>query len=142
MGRVGVQICEVATSLFEDSKKALIGNGTHTYAGFISAVSLEFLILLLSQWSRVNMVVSFMLRMELQYRNDLLRSCRGIFKGHKGLQMYHQNVGGSGKALFEVKKSKIRVFHANQHARDCWVYQLSFGRSEEKSIVFLRNDDI
>jgi len=42
------------------------------------------------------------------------------FKGHKGLQNYVQNVGVSEAVVgvicdFEVKRSKVRVFQANQH---------------------------
>jgi hypothetical protein len=52
---------------------------------------------------------------------DIVEIHEGKLKGHKGIQAYHQNVGGSGGALlgivgeFEAKKSKMRVFHANQH---------------------------
>ena len=55
----------------------------------------------------------------VQKKKELVRSCRGIhkvkLKGDKGIQTYHQNVGGSLESLlgivaeFEAKKSKIRV---------------------------------
>ena len=126
-GRVGVQVCEVATSLFENSKKAIIGDGT--YAGFITAVlagvpnaapisvaSGEYGYLVYAQnGSSVQRRVSEIMP------GDIVEIHEGKLKGHKGIQMYHQNVGGSGEALlgivgeFEAKKSKIRVFHANQH---------------------------
>ena len=126
-GRVGVQVCEVATSLFENSKKAIIGDGT--YAGFISAVlagvpnaapisvaSGEYGYLVYAQnGSSVQRRVSEIMP------GDIVEIHEGKLKGHKGIQTYHQNVGGSGEALlgivgeFEAKKSKIRVFHANQH---------------------------
>ena len=126
-GRVGVQVCEVATSLFENSKKTLIGDGT--YAGFITAVlagvpnaapisvaSGEYGYLVYAQnGSLVQRRVSEIMP------GDVVEIHDGKLKGHKGIQTYHQNVGGSGEALlgvvgeFEAKKSKIRVFHANQH---------------------------
>ena len=126
-GRVGVQVCEVATSLFENSKKALVGDGT--YAGFVTAVlagvpnaapisvaSGEYGYLIYAQnGSLVQKRASEIMP------GDIVEIHEGKLKGHKGLQTYHQNVGGAGEALlgivgeFEAKKSKIRVFHANQH---------------------------
>ena len=126
-GRVGVQVCEVATSLFENSKKTLVGDGT--YAGFVAAVlagvpnaapisvaSGEYGYLVYVQnGSSVQRRVSEIMP------GDIVEIHEGKLKGHKGIQTYHQNVGGSGEALlgvvgeFEAKKSKIRVFHANQH---------------------------
>jgi len=126
-GRVGVQVCEVATSLFEKSKKTLIGDGT--YAGFITAVlagvpnaapisiaSGEYGYLVYTQnGSSVQKRVSEIMP------GDIVEIHEGKLRGHKGIQIYHQNVGGSGEVLlgivgeFEAKKSKVRVFHANQH---------------------------
>jgi hypothetical protein len=126
-GRVGVQVCEVATGLFENSKKAIIGDGT--YAGFVTAVlagvpnaapisiaSGEYGYLVYAQnGSTVHKRVSEIMP------GDIVEIHEGKLKGHKGIQAYHQNVGGSGEALlgvvgeFEAKKSKVRVFHANQH---------------------------
>ena len=126
-GRVGVQVCEVATSLFENSKKTLIGDGT--YAGFVTAVlagvpnatpisaaSGEYGYLVYAQSGTL-----VQKRVSEIMPGDIVEIHEGKLKGHKGIQMYHQNVGGSGEALlgivgeFEAKKSKIRVFHANQH---------------------------
>jgi myosin tail region-interacting protein MTI1 len=126
-GRVGVQVCEVATSLFENSKKTLIGDGS--YAGFIttvlagvpnaapiSAASGEYGYLVYAQNG-----TSVQKRVSEIMPGDIVEIHEGKLKGHKGIQTYHQNVGGSGEALlgivgeFEAKKSKIRVFHANQH---------------------------
>lgn len=41
-------------------------------------------------------------------------------EGHKGLEMYHQNVGIREPVVaiiadFETKRSKVKVFQANQH---------------------------
>ena len=126
-GRVGVQVCEVATSLFENSKKTIVGDGT--YAGFITAVlsgvpnaapisvaSGEYGYLVYAQNGS-----SVQKRASEIMPGDIVEIHEGKLKGHKGIQTYHQNVGGSGEALlgivgeFEAKKSKIRVFHANQH---------------------------
>ena len=126
-GRVGVQVCEAATSLFENSKKTLVGDGT--YAGFITAVlagvpnaapisvaSGEYGYLIYAQNGS-----SVQKRASEIMPGDIVEIHEGKLKGHKGIQTYHQNVGGSGEALlgivgeFEAKKSKIRVFHANQH---------------------------
>ena len=126
-GRVGVQVCEVATSLFEHSKKTLIGDGT--YAGFINAVLAG--VPNAASISIASGVYGYLIYTQngplVQKRvsdimpGDIVEIHEGKLKGHKGLQMYAQNVGGSGEALlgvvgeFEAKKSKIRVFHANQH---------------------------
>lgn len=77
--------------------------------------------------------------------------------GRKGLTSYHQEVGGAGEPLvgivneFEPKKSKIKVFQANQHVgqqvsiltigldevpdnpSDCGICQLSPRRLEERN---------
>ena len=152
-GRVGVQVCEVATSLFENSKKTLIGDGT--YAGFIAAVlagvpsaapisiaSGEYGYLIYAQnGSSVQKRVSEILP------GDIVEIYEGKLKGHKGIQTYHQNVGGSGEVLlgivgeFEAKKSKIRVFHANQHVGQqvcatLFIHSFSFFLFLELMILF------
>lgn len=126
-GRVGVQVCEVATSIFEKSKKALVGDGT--YAGFVQAV----LAMVPNAAVGPNAAgeYGYLVYMQngpaVQKRasdimpGDIVEIHDAKLKGHKGLQTYHQNVGGAGEALvgvvgeFEAKKTKIRVFHANQH---------------------------
>ena len=151
-GRVGVQVCEVATSLFENSKKTIIGDGT--YAGFIDAVlagvpnaapisvaSGEYGYLVYSQnGSTVQKRASEIMP------GDIVEIHEGKLKGHKGIQTYHQNVGGSGEALlgivgeFEAKKSKIRVFHANQHVGQQQV--CSFSLFFRAFPFFLRTDEM
>ena len=126
-GRVGVQVCEIATSIFEKSKKTLIGDGT--YAGFVQAV----LAMVPNAAVGPNAAgeYGYLVYMQngpaVQKRasdimpGDIVEIHDAKLKGHKGLQTYHQNVGGAGEALvgvvgeFEAKKTKIRVFHANQH---------------------------
>jgi hypothetical protein len=52
---------------------------------------------------------------------DIIEVHDARFKGHRGLQTYQRTVGGSGELLigvvaeFDTKKSKIKVFQANQH---------------------------
>jgi len=123
-GRVGVQICESATTLFEKSKKSLVGDGS--YYGFVNAVfsqvpnamppsSAGYGYLIYAQTgSSVSRRVSEILP------GDVVELYDAKLKGHKGLQSYHQDVG-AGEPLvgivneFEAKKSKVKIFHANQH---------------------------
>lgn len=124
-GRVGVQICEVATTLFEKSKKSLIGDGT--YDGFVRAVLSE-----VPNATMPTSTASYGYPIYAQTGNTVQKRASEIMpgdimllqdaklKGHKGLQSYHQNVG-IGEPLvgvvseFEPKKSKVRLFQANQH---------------------------
>lgn len=126
-GRVGVQVCEVATALFEKSKKTLIGDGT--YSGFIKAVLAdvpnsaevsidagEYGYLVYSQNGSV-----VQKRASEIMPGDIVEVHDARFKGHKGLQTYQLSVGASGElvmgivAEFDTKKSKIKAFQANQH---------------------------
>ncbi|CAA7262841.1 unnamed protein product [Cyclocybe aegerita] len=161
-GRVGVQVCEVATTLFERSKKALIGDGT--YAGFVVAVlagvpnaaSIPVLVNRSSTSSSpdpsassnehtygylvyVQNGASVQRRASEIMPGDIVEIHDAKLKGHKGIQMYHQNVGGDGETLigivgeFEAKKSKIRVFHANQHVGQQTVESVSYRLEDLKS---------
>ncbi|KAG5350921.1 hypothetical protein E4T56_gene18266 [Termitomyces sp. T112] len=142
-GRVGVQICEVATTLFEKSKKSLIGDGT--YDGFIRAV--------LSEVPNAAMPISSALYGHLIYAQtgntlqkreseilpgDIMMLQDAKLKGHKGLQPYHQNVG-IGEPLvgvvseFEPKKLKVRLFQANQHVGQQTVEAVSYRLEDLKS---------
>jgi len=126
-GRVGVQVCEIATSMFEKSKKTLIGDGTYT--GFVQAVvaTVPNAAPVPTASGEYGYVVYVQNGAAVQKRaseimpGDIVEIHDAKFKGHKGLQTYHQNVGAAGEDLvgvvgeFEAKKSKIRVFHANQH---------------------------
>lgn len=125
-GRVGVQIHETASVLYDKSKKALVGDGS--YLGFVIAVlsqvpnashpappfdNLGYLIYMQTGGSVQRRVTDVM-------PGDLVVIQEAKFKGHKGLQSYHQTAG-VGEPLYaivsdyEQKKSKVRVFQANQH---------------------------
>jgi hypothetical protein len=127
-GRVGVQVCEIATSMFEKSKKTLIGDGTYT--GFVQAVvaTVPNAAPVPTASGEYGYVVYVQNGASVQKRaseimpGDIVEIHDAKFKGHKGLQTYHQSVGAAGGehlvgvvGEFEAKKSKIRVFHANQH---------------------------
>lgn len=132
-GRVGVQICEVATSLFEKSKKSLVGDGT--YHGFVTAVLSEVpnaaspIPPSYGYAFYVQSGPSVQKRVSEIMPGDIVELQDAKFKGHKGIQTYNQHVG-VGEPLvgvvseFEPKKSKIRLFQANQHvgqqASFCW----------------------
>ncbi|KAF8157960.1 hypothetical protein B0H34DRAFT_706935 [Crassisporium funariophilum] len=147
-GRVGVQVCEVATSLFEKSKKTLIGDGT--YSGFVSAVLAGVPnaapLAPSSTHSNYGYLVYVQNGTAVQKRasdimpGDIVEIFDGKLKGHKGIHMYHQNVGGAGGEVmvgivgeFEAKKSKIRVFHANQHVGQQTVESVSYRLEDLKS---------
>ena len=126
-GRVGVQVHEIAATLFEKSKKSLIGDGS--YRGFVAAVvgqvpnaaqptsgaldSFGYLV-----YSQAGGAVQR--RVSDIMPGDVIVVSEAKFKGHKGLQSYNQTVG-VGEPLvgiigdFELKKSKVKVFQANQH---------------------------
>jgi len=143
-GRVGVQICEAGTSLFEKSKKALVGDGS--YYGFVNAVfsqvpnamppsSLGYGYLIYAQnGPTVSRRVSEIMP------GDVVELYDAMLKGHKGLQGYHQNVG-TGEPLvgivndFEAKKSKVKLFHANQHVGQQTVESVSYRLEDLKSGV-------
>ncbi|TFK52687.1 hypothetical protein OE88DRAFT_1628018 [Heliocybe sulcata] len=158
-GKVGIQVCEVATTFFEKSKKSLIGDGT--YAGFVDAVLREvpnasapsppsYGYLVYSQTgSTVHKRVSDIMP------GDILTAEDAKLKGHKGLQTYHQNVGTEELLVgvvteFEAKKSKVRVFQANQHVGQQTVEAVSYRLDDLKSgtikvrrrtILCLHDDD-
>ena len=133
-GKTGVRVVEAATALFEKSKRALVGDGS--YAGFVRAV--------LAQVSGVarpgadddddwGYVVYAQTGSAVQRRvsdilpGDVIAFWDAKLKGHKGLHQYTQTVGtasttsGAGGPLvgivseFDGKKSKVKVWQANQH---------------------------
>ena len=149
-GKVGVHICEAAMASYEKSKKVLVGDGS--YAGFIRAVlsqvpnaapapvpsegdGLDYGYLIYSQNG-----VAVQRRAAEIMPGDIVVLVDAKLKGHKGLQSYHQHVGATEAIIgvvseFDPKKSKIKVFQANQHVGQ-QVRQLvfeCFGR-------FLRDD--
>ncbi|KAJ3835415.1 hypothetical protein F5878DRAFT_628000 [Lentinula raphanica] len=141
-GRVGVQVCEVATTLFEKSKKALIGDGT--YSGFIDATLKEVpnaapisgqdygYLIYMQSGASVQKRASDILPGDVVWMHD------AKFKGHKGIQTYSQTVGSTEPLLgvvgeFESKKFKIRVFQANQHVGQQTVESVSYRLEDLKS---------
>jgi len=132
-GRVGVQICEVATTMHDHSKKTLIGDGS--YRGFVDAVLREVPNAAKPESKRFpyGYLVYLQNGGQVQKRaseimpGDVVEIVDARFKGHKGLGGYQQFVGvgveggeGGGPVVgviseLEPKKSKLRVFQANQH---------------------------
>jgi hypothetical protein len=122
---VGVDLCRAATSLFEMSKTMPIGDGS--YHGFVNTVfsqvpqalhpsSSGYGYLIYAQnGPTVSTHVSEIMPGDVAQLHD------ATFKGYKGLQSYRRNVR-AGELLigiiceFQVKKSKIKLFHANLHA--------------------------
>jgi myosin tail region-interacting protein MTI1 len=124
-GRVGVQICEVATTLYEKSRRSLIGDGT--YAGFVAAVLREVpnATQPAPPYDTFGYVIYEQAGPSVHRRaseimpGDVIVLQDAKLKGHKGLQSYHQHVGAAEPvcavvADCEVKKTKVKVFQANQ----------------------------
>ncbi|KAF9015801.1 hypothetical protein BDZ89DRAFT_1141905 [Hymenopellis radicata] len=143
-GRIGVQVCEAATSLHDKSKKALIGDGT--YHGFIEAVLAEVpgaarpVPPLYGYTVYVQSGASVQRRAGEIMPGDVVWLSDARLKGHKGLQGYSQHVGGEGDVVgvvceFEAKKYKVRVFQANQHVGQQTVEAVSYRLEDLKSGV-------
>lgn len=138
-GKVGVQVCEVATTLFDKSKRTIVGDGT--YLGFVLTAlrevpnakqpdtGLGFGYLVYSQnASAVQRRASDIMP------GDVIVLDEAHFKGHKSLQTYHANAGALGDPCigivsdFETKKAKVKAFQANRHVGQQVSDLLSFGR--------------
>ncbi|KAF8625936.1 hypothetical protein AX17_006662 [Amanita inopinata Kibby_2008] len=151
-GRVGVQICEIATSLHEKSKKSLVGDGT--YAGFVQAVLSEVpnavkpAILDAPSASTQEGTWGYLIYSQtgaaVQRRvsdimpGDVIELRDAKLKGHKGLQTYTQHVGTDEVLVgvvseVEPKKSKVRVLQANQHVGQQTVESASYRLEDLKS---------
>ncbi|KAG2147049.1 hypothetical protein BD769DRAFT_1624989 [Suillus cothurnatus] len=107
-GKIGVQVVESATGLFEKSKRSLVGDGS--YAGFVKAVFAQV--------------------PDAQHVSG------------EGLHTYSQTVGaGENGPLIgvvsevESKKSKVRVWQANQHVGQQTVENVSYRLEDLKSGV-------
>ncbi|KAF8215132.1 hypothetical protein K438DRAFT_1561990 [Mycena galopus ATCC 62051] len=141
-GRVGVHLCEVATQLYEKSKKSLVGDGTYT--GFVDAALSEVPNAARSTppaWGHLiysQAAGSVQKRLSDIMPGDIVALFDAKLKGHKGLATYSQTVG-AGEPLvgivseFEPKKSKIRVFQANQHVGHQTVEAASYRLEDLKS---------
>ncbi|KZP02984.1 hypothetical protein FIBSPDRAFT_915395 [Athelia psychrophila] len=142
-GRVGVQICEVGTTLFEKSRRTLIGDGS--YLGFLRAVFSQVPNAMLpSESSEYGYLIYAQTGTAVQRRasdimpGDVIALYDVKLKGHKGLQSYHQSVGAVEPLLgivsdYEVKKAKVKVFHANQHVGQQTVESVSYRLEDLKS---------
>jgi hypothetical protein len=137
-----VQVCEVATSLFEKSKKSLVGDGT--YLGFVKAVVNEVPNAVLLDPPSYGYVVYEQSGSLVQKRaseimpGDVVELKDAKFKGHKGIQSYNQHVGAGEPLLgvvseFEPKKSKVKIFQANQHVGQQTVEAVSYRLDDLKS---------
>ncbi|KAJ6583857.1 hypothetical protein DFH09DRAFT_1245711 [Mycena vulgaris] len=141
-GRVGVHLCEAATQLYEKSKKSLVGDGT--YNGFVHAALDEVPNAARSPPPAWGYLVYSQAAGSVQKRlsdimpGDIVALFDAKLKGHKGLATYSQTVG-AGEPLvgivseFEPKKSKIRVFQANQHVGHQTVEAASYRLEDLKS---------
>jgi myosin tail region-interacting protein MTI1 len=126
-GKIGVHICEAATTLYDKSKKTLIGDGT--FHGFVDLAikQVPSARYPLDVHSTYGYPVYQQTAGQVQKRvadimpGDIVWLSDARFKGHKGLQTYHINVGEAGVPLvgvvtdFDQRKSKLRVLQANQH---------------------------
>ena len=120
-GRVGVQICEVATTLFDNSKKTLVGDGT--YEGFVHAVLAEVPNACVPNSASWGYLVyaqtgnAVLKRLSEILPGDVVELQDARLKGHKGLHAYNQTVEYAVGVVSELepKKSKVKVFQANQH---------------------------
>jgi hypothetical protein len=123
-GKIGVQISDAATSLHEKSKKSVVGDGS--FAGFIRATLSQVPHAAPASSGSYGYLIYSQNGTVVQRRSsdilpgDIVVLQDAKFKGHRGLQTYTQNVGSPEAVVgiineFELKKSKIRVFQANQH---------------------------
>ncbi|KAG6376877.1 hypothetical protein JVT61DRAFT_903 [Boletus reticuloceps] len=146
-GKTGVRVIDAATTLFDKSKRALVGDGSH--AGFVRAVLAQVPGAVYpsgmtgagavtgtddNDWGYVVYAQTgnaVQRRMSDIMPGDVIAIWDAKFKGHKGLHAYTQTVGittpsasdsvrGGGPVVgivseFDGKKSKVRVWQANQH---------------------------
>ena len=147
-GKVGVQVVDSATKLFEKSKRSLVGDGS--YAGFVRAAIAQvpnaqresgdgedwgYLIYAQTAGSVQRRVAEIM-------PGDVIAFWDAKLKGHKGLQTYSQSVGAgdSGPLLgvvseVEGKKSKVRVWQANQHVGQQVSLLRRWGRRKNNALM-------
>jgi hypothetical protein len=141
-GRIGVQLCEVATTMFDKSKKSHIGDGS--YRSFVLAVFSQVPNAKPPSEAGYGYLIYAQTGSVAQRRvcdimpGDIVTLFDAKLKGHKGLQIYHQHVGATEPLVgiiseFESKKSKIKVFHANQHVGQQTVESVSYRLEDLKS---------
>jgi myosin tail region-interacting protein MTI1 len=130
-GRVGVQICEVATTLAEQSKGQF-----GSYRGFVDAVLNQVPNAVLPTPSRplYGYVIYSRDGATVHKRacdimpGDIVTISDAKLKGHKGIQTYHQTVGTDEEVVgivgeWESKKAKIKVLEAGQHVSEPGWYE-------------------
>ncbi|KAG1768504.1 hypothetical protein EDD22DRAFT_872083 [Suillus occidentalis] len=141
-GKIGVQVVDSATKLFEKSKRSLVGDGSAAFAQVPDAqrVSGES-----EDWGYliyVQTAGSVQRRIADILPGDVIAFWDAKLKGHKGLHTYSQTVGaGENGPLVgvvsevESKKSKVRVWQANQHVGQQTVENVSYRLEDLKSGV-------
>ncbi|KDQ62831.1 hypothetical protein JAAARDRAFT_121289 [Jaapia argillacea MUCL 33604] len=141
-GKVGVQVCEVATTLYEKSRKSLVGDGT--YAGFVEQVLSQVPNAVLPTPPSYGYLVYAQTGSTVTKRasdilpGDIMVALDAKLQGHKGIQKYHQNIGVGELFVavvsdFEMKKSKVKVFQANQHVGQQSVEGVSYRLEDLKA---------
>ncbi|KAI0070243.1 hypothetical protein K474DRAFT_1561172, partial [Panus rudis PR-1116 ss-1] len=142
-GRVGIQVHEAAARLYEESKKHVVGDGS--YIGFVHATlsqvpnhlppsgydSFGYLIYAQTGAAVQRRVTDIM-------PGDIIVLHDAKLKGHKGIQIYHQNVGEAEPLVaviadYEVKKTKVKVYQANQRVGHQTVESVSYRLEDVKS---------
>ena len=121
-GTVGTAVHGAAAALFDKSKKTLVGDGTSR--GFVMAALAQ--VPQASKASYGHLIYSqngqtVLRRSSNIMPGDIIQLTEAKFKGHKGLQSYHQTAGTIQDPAvgivseFDGKKSKAKVYQANQH---------------------------
>jgi hypothetical protein len=119
-GKVGIMVHQVATALFDKSKKSLVGDGS--YQGFIHA-TLSQVPNARQPTSSYGYLIYAQAASTVQRRatdimpGDIVVIEQAKLSGRKGLQSYHQDVQGSLVGIvaeFDPKKTKLRALQANQ----------------------------
>ncbi|KAF9240234.1 hypothetical protein BU15DRAFT_23444, partial [Melanogaster broomeanus] len=144
-GKVGVQVVDSATTLFEKSKRSLVGDGS--YAGFVRAVLAQVPGVHVSpgneDWGYATYAQTggaVQRRVSDIMPGDIISFWDAKLKGHKGLHAYNKTAGAgaSGPLVgivseFDAKKSKVRVWQANQHVGQQTVEIVSYRLEDMKS---------
>lgn len=139
-GSVGTAVHAAASALFDKSKKSLVGDGTSH--GFVSATLAQ--VPRASKTSYGHLFYSQNAHTVLRRSSnimpgDIIQLTEAKLKGHKGLQSYHQTAGTAQEPLvgivseFDNKKSKVKVFQANQHVGGQTVETASYRLDDLKS---------
>ncbi|KAF8508217.1 hypothetical protein JB92DRAFT_2615950, partial [Gautieria morchelliformis] len=139
-GVVGIAVHAAASALFDQSKKSVVGDGTSR--GFVSATLAQ--VPQASKASYGHLIYaqtgnSVLRRSSNIMPGDIVQLTEAKLKGHKGLQSYHQTAGTAQEPLvgvvseFDVKKSKVKVFQANQHVGSQTVEAVSYRLDDLKS---------